>query len=101
MRVAMGQSMNPVCLFGPQNAKKHGGEDGNVVWDHSPILDGVGEITLVNTDGAALSASSGRSYRVTVKIDALRDVVTVHNDATRQVQLKKWSLVIPGTDAVR
>jgi hypothetical protein len=64
------------------------------------VLDGVDEVQLLAGDGTVVSSNTGRHYRITVKIDALRDVVTIHNDATRQVQLKKWSLLVPDSDLV-
>ncbi len=80
----------------PQNAKKHDGEPGQLVWSLGPVLDGVEEVELLSASGDRVASGSGRGYRLEARVDIVKDCIRVHNAATRQLPMKKWTLQGPG-----
>ena len=77
-------------------ARKHEGEPGEYVWTTSPVLADAEQVTLAKPDDTVVSTASGRAYRVSVRVNGLTEAVTITNNATRQVPMKKWKLVGPG-----
>lgn len=56
------------------------------------MLDGVSTVTLIDATGTELTRGDGRVYRVSARIDCSADTVTIRNESTRQLVMKKWSL---------
>ncbi len=89
-----------VVVWTGKMAKKHEAEPDNYIWSHAAILDRVVSVILTAPTGDQYTGEA-RGYRLSARVDILRDCVVIRNGATRQQALKKWSIQGPSADLVR